>query len=46
MSTTYWKMTVQLNAEKDAALISYLERQANKNDAVRRALRAQMEAEE
>lgn len=37
---------LKLNTKTDADVISYMERQANKNDAVRRALRSQMKAEE
>jgi len=46
MPATYRQFNIQLNTETDADVISYLERQANKNDTIRRALRAQMKAEE
>ena len=39
MTATYKKYTLQLNAVTDADVIKYLEVQANKNDAIRRALR-------
>lgn len=37
---------LRLNTEADADVIAYLEARANKNDAIRRALRSQMKAEE
>jgi len=41
MTTPYAKYTLQLNVEKDADVIAYLNAQANKNDTIRRALRTQ-----
>jgi len=41
MTTPYTKYTLQLNVEKDADVIEYLNAQANKNGAIRRALRSQ-----
>jgi len=46
MPATTRQFNLKLNTEKDADVISYLDAQENKNDAIRRALRAQMEAEE
>ena len=43
MTATYAKYTLQLNVEKDADVIEYLNAQANKNDTIRRALRARMD---
>ena len=45
MTATYWKMTLQLNTKSDADVIAYLTSQSNKNDAVRRAIQAQMREE-
>lgn len=39
------RFTLQLNTETDAAVIEYIKRQPNKNDAIRRALKMQMEEE-
>lgn len=41
MTATYAKFTLQLNTVTDADVIEYLSAQANKNDTIRRALRAQ-----
>ena len=46
MTATYTKYTLQLNSERDADVIEYLAGQANKADAIKRALRAQMETRE
>ena len=46
MSATYARYTLQLNVEVDADVIAYLERQMNKNDAIRRALRTQIKEEQ
>jgi len=43
MTTPYAKYTLQLNVEKDADVIEYLNAQTNKNDTIRRALRRQMQ---
>jgi hypothetical protein len=45
MMTLYWKYTLQLNQQKDAKIITYLDRQMNKADCIRRALIRQMERE-
>jgi len=42
---TYEKYTLQLNNEKDAAVIAYLRRQENKNDCIRQALIERMKKE-
>ena len=39
------KYTLQLNTENDADIVEYLNAQDNKNGAMKRALRAQVEAE-
>jgi len=39
------RYTLQLNAENDADIVKYLNAQDNKNGAMKRALRAQIEAE-
>ena len=46
MTATYAKYSLQFNTEKDADVIAYLAKQTNQNDAVRRALRAQMKEED
>ena len=46
MLATTRQYNLKLNTETDADVIEYLDAQSNKNDAVRRALRAQMEKEE
>jgi len=43
MATTYARFTLQLNTETDADVIEYIKQQSNKNGAIRRALRAQIE---
>jgi len=42
MNAMYAKFTLQLNTVTDADVIEYLNAQANKNDTIRRALRAKM----
>jgi len=45
MPATYMKYSLQLNSDTDADVIAYLASLPNKNDAIRRALRAQMKEE-
>ena len=42
MPTRYRRVFLHLDEEKDADVIAYLDSQANKTDAVRRALRRQI----
>lgn len=46
MTATRKQFSLQLNTEKDADIIAYLESSENKTDAIRRAVLAQMKAEE
>ena len=46
MTATRRQVSLQLNVEKDAAIIAYLELSENKTEAIRRALRKQMKEEE
>jgi len=46
MTATRRQVSLQLNVEKDAAIIAYLDAQPNRTEAIRRALRKQMKEEE
>ena len=46
MTATRKQFSLQLNTEKDADIIAYLESSVNKNAAMKRAIRKQMEEEQ
>ena len=46
MTATRRQVSLQLNVEKDAAIIAYLDAQPNRTEAIRRAIRSQMEEDD
>ena len=46
MPATFRQFAQRFNAESDAGIIAYLDSRENKTDTIRRALLAQMKAEE